>query len=123
MSVAIAQRPESLTMSGTCRVLGLNRSSVLQRRAGLVGCDSEKRSRKQTSQPRALTATEREAVRQLFRSEPYLNQPPAQIYQCLLEQGKAPCSMSTMHRILREKGENGRESEGLQFRFTPPTCS
>lgn len=111
MSLAIGQRPESLTMSGTCRVLGLNRSSVLQRRTGLVGGDSEKRSRKRTSQPRALSATEREAVKQLFRSEPYLNQPPTQIYQCLLEQGKATCSVSTMHRILREEGENGERRE------------
>ena len=34
-------------------------------------------------------------------------QPLAEAYQRLLEQGKAPCSVSTMHRILRQEGENG----------------
>lgn len=94
-------------MSAACRVLGLNRSSVLQRRAGLAGSNPGKRSRKQTSQPRALNAAERNEVKQLLRSEPYRNQTPAEIYQCLLEQGNAPCSISTMHRILRQEGETG----------------
>jgi len=94
-------------MSAVCRVLGLNRSTVLQRRAGLSGSNTEKRSRKHTSQPRALSTIERDEVKQLLRSEPFHNQTPAEIYQCLLEQGKAPCSISTMHRILREDGQNG----------------
>jgi putative transposase len=94
-------------MSAVCRVLGLNRSSVLQRRTGLVGSTVETRSRKQALQPRALSTEERDGVRRLLRSELYRNQTPAEVYQCLLEQGKAPCSISTMHRILRQEGENG----------------
>ena len=93
-------------MSKACHVLSLNRSSVLQRRAGLVG-DDAKRSRKQSVQPRALSPKEREDVRSLLQSDTYNNQPPAEVYQRLLEQDKAPCSVSTMHRILRERGENG----------------
>ena len=94
MSLAIEHRPERVSMSAVCRALGLNRSSVLRRRTGLVsGSTVEKRSRKQALQPRALSAEERDAVRRLLRSEPYHNQTPAEVYQCLLEQGRAPCSI------------------------------
>jgi putative transposase len=98
-------------MSAACRVLGLNRSSVLQRRLGRVGSDTRKHSRQQAAQPRALSGEERENVSVLLRSETYSNQPPAEIYQRLLEQGKAPCSISTMHRILRQEGGNGERRE------------
>lgn len=111
MNLAIDNRPMRVSMSAICRALGLNRSSVLQRRAGLVGSNAEKRSRKQTSQPRALSVVEREEVRRLLRSEPFRDQTPAEIYQYLLEQGKAPCSVSTMHRILREDGQHGERRD------------
>jgi len=96
-----------VSLSQVCRVLGLNRSSVYQRRAGLSGLSAEKRCRKNAPQPRALREAERENVLQTLRSEPFCNQPPAEVYQRLLEQGKAPCSVSTMHRILRQEDENG----------------
>jgi putative transposase len=35
------------------------------------------------------------------------DQPPAEVYQHLLECGNHLCSVSTMHRILREDDENG----------------
>ena len=106
MSLAIEQRPSRLPLSVACRVLGLNRSSVYQRRRGLAG-DKAKRCRKQAPQPRALSVQERQSVRDTLRSEAYRNQPPGEVHQCLLEKGEAPCSVSTMHRILREEGENG----------------
>ncbi len=68
MSLAIEHRPERVSMSAVCRALGLNRSSVLRRRTGLVGSTVETRSRKQALQPRALSAEERDEVRRLLRS-------------------------------------------------------
>lgn len=106
MRLAIEQRPSRLPLSVACRVLELNRSSVYQRRRGLVG-NKAKRCRKQAMQPRALSLVERQNVRDTLRSDEYRNQPPAEVHHRLLEQGKAPCSVSTMHRLLREKGENG----------------
>ena len=46
-------------------------------------------------------------VRDTFRSDEYCNQPPAEVRERLLEKGECPCSLSTMHRILCETGENG----------------
>ena len=106
MSLAIEQRPERLSLSVACQVLGLNRSSVYQRRRGLAG-DKAKRCRKKAPQPRALSVQERQNVRDTLHSEEYRNQPPAEVRERLLEKGEAPCSISTMHRILRETGENG----------------
>lgn len=106
MSVAIEHRPDRLPMSVACRVLGLNRGSVYQRRRGLVGGEA-KRCRKHSSQPRALSKQERQDVLDTLRSEEYCNQPPAEVHERLLENGEAKCSVSTMHRILRQEGENG----------------
>lgn len=106
MNLAIEQRPRRLPLSVACQVLGLNRSSVYQRRRGLAG-DKAKRSRKHSFQSRALSAKERQCVLDTLRSEEYRDQPPAEVRERLLEKGEAPCSVSTMHRILREQGENG----------------
>ncbi len=106
MNLAIEQRPERLPLSVACQVLGLNRSSVYQRRRGLVG-DQARRCRKLAPQPRALSPQERQSVRDTLHSEEYRDQPPAEVRERLLEKGEAPCSVSTMHRILRETGENG----------------
>ena len=106
MSLAIEQRPSRLPLNVACQVLGLNRSSVYQRRRGLAG-DKAKRCRKNSSQPRALSVEERQAVLDTLRSEEYCNQPPVEVHERLLEKGEAPCSVSTMNRLLRKKGENG----------------
>lgn len=58
-------------------------------------------------QPRALSAQERQNVRDILRSEDYQDQPPAEVHERLLEKGEALCSVSTMHRIQRKEDENG----------------
>lgn len=66
-----------------------------------------RRKRKATQQPRALSLHERTAVRDVLTSEQYFNQPPTQVYYSLLEQGTYLCSVSTMHRLMRENSLNG----------------
>lgn len=107
MSIALEQRPARVPLQVACRVLGLNRSSVYQRRRGLIGGDSTRRCRKNAHQPRALSGLERQDVLATLHSPDYCNQPPAEVHQRLLEKGQAPCSVRTMHRILSNDGENG----------------
>jgi putative transposase len=107
VKVAIEQRPKRLALTRACATLELNRSSVYQRRAGLIGTHANSRCRKTAPQPRALTTPERVEVTRTLRSTPYCDQPPAEVYQRLLEQGTVLCSVSTMHRLLRQEGENG----------------
>ena len=121
MSLTIEQRPKRVPLSVACQVLGLNRSSVYQRMKGLAGNDKTKRCRKQAVQPRALSRPKEQSVLATLRSPEYRNQPPAEVHQRLLEKGQAPCSVSTMHRLLRKEGENGerRNQRPAQYNAIP----
>ncbi|MGL6123457.1 MAG: DDE-type integrase/transposase/recombinase, partial [Shewanella sp.] len=44
-------------------------------------------------------------------SAQYHDQPPAQVYFSLLEQGIYLCSISTMHRLMRADGLNGERRQ------------
>src|SRR3546814_6661556 len=57
-----------------------------------------------------LSTQEREHVKELLGSDEYVNQPPVQVYYRLLQQSIYLCSISTMHRILREAEKIGRDS-------------
>ncbi len=107
MSTVIAQRPSRVPMVTACHALGLNRGTVYARRKRAASGEPPRRSRKASAQPRALSLAEREAVIETLHSEPYRDQPPAEVYQRLLEQKQHLCSVSTMHRILRSTRENG----------------
>jgi len=67
--------------------------------------------RELSAQPRALSAQERATVVETLHSEPYCDQPPAEVYQRLLERNRYLCSVSTMHRILRRVVENGDQRQ------------
>ncbi|MCP4874688.1 MAG: IS3 family transposase [Gammaproteobacteria bacterium] len=107
MNIVIEHRPDRLPMSVACQALGLNRSSVYERRRRAADNEPPRRSRKGSNQPRALSVQEREQVIETLHSEPYRDQPPAEVYQRLLEQNSYLCSVSTMHRLLHEQGGNG----------------
>lgn len=108
MKLVLEHRPERLPLATACRTLSLNRSSVYaRRRRALDDQSARRRCRTHTVQPRALSEPEREAVIELMQSEQYCDQPPVQVYQSLLEQQRYLCSISTMHRLLRSRKQNG----------------
>ena len=108
MNTLVAHRPERLPVVQACQALGLNRSSVYARRKGANNDHLEpRRSRQSVVQPRALSEQERMAVIKTMQSDEHADQPPAQIYQRLLEQQHYLCSVSTMHRLLRSQEQNG----------------
>ena len=106
MTLVTTARAPAVPLSRACDALGLNRSSVYARqRPRREGAHSITHAR--APQPRALAPTERRDVLSLLHSEAFHDQPPAQVYQHLLEQDRYLCSVSTMHRLLRAAGENG----------------
>jgi putative transposase len=107
MNAVIAQRPMRLPLTQACSSLELNRSSVYARKARAANDEPPNRARRDTVQPRALSPDERSKVIEVLRSDAHCDQPPAEIYQRLLEQQQYLCSVSTMHRILRSIGESG----------------
>lgn len=55
--------------------------------------------------PRALSAGEREAVREVLNSERFVDSSPRQVYATLLDEEVYLCSISTMYRILHDHEE------------------
>jgi putative transposase len=54
---------------------------------------------------RRLSQAERGVVLELLDSERFIDQPPREVYATLLEEGRFFCSIRTMYRLLRERGE------------------
>jgi len=107
VNTLIEQRPDRLPMSVACQALGLNRSSVYERRKRINHDTPSKRSRKTAVPPRALSVQEQAQIIETLRREPYQDQPPAEVYQRRLEDDQYLCSVSTMHRWLRKEDDNG----------------
>jgi len=108
VKILIEQRPDRLPMSVACKALSLNRSSVYGRLKKHKGNNTQpQRSRKTSRQPRALSQQECDHVIETLNSEAYCDQPPAEVYQRLLEEDKYLCSVSTMHRLLKKEKTHG----------------
>jgi putative transposase len=104
MSAVIEQRPEHLPLTAACYALQVHRSAVYHRARPNIANRSISASRKKAKQPRALSRPERQQILDVLHSESFCDQPPAQVFQKLLEQDTYLCSVSTMHRLLRKSG-------------------
>ena len=104
-----------------CHALALNRSTMYARRCRAAHDEAPRRSRRHAAQPRALSEAERATVVDTLHSEAYCDQPPAEAYQRLREQGQYLCSVSTMHRLLRSLQETGerRNQRPVQHHAIP----
>jgi putative transposase len=56
-------------------------------------------------QPRALSAAGRQLVLDNLHQERFWDAAPASVYATLLDEGRYLCSVSTLYRLLRERGE------------------
>jgi putative transposase len=121
VNTVLKQRPKRLPLARACHALGLNRSSVYARNKRAANEQTPRRSRKHAVQPRALSTQERQVVIEVMQSDAHGDQPPAQIYQRLLEQERYLCSVSTMHRLLRSVKQNGerRDQRPAQHHAVP----
>jgi len=107
--VVLEQRASVIPFATACRVLGVSRSGLYARRQrhAAAGDRTPATARRNSVQPRALSAQERDHIHQTLTSPRFRDQPPAQVYQSLLDDGVYLCSQSSMHRILRAHGQNG----------------
>lgn len=121
MMAVLHDRPASLPLTRACEALCLNRSTVYAHQRRAANDDRPKRCRKHSVQPKALTTEEREAVIDTLNSEPFIDQPPKEVYQRLLEGGQYLCSVSTMYRLQRTRGETGerRQQRAAQHNAIP----
>jgi putative transposase len=86
-----------------CRVLGEARARHYRRhrRSPLP----PRQTRSPRPQPRALSADERAALRDVLNSEAHVDEAPATVYAKLLDDGRYLGSVSTMYRVLRAHDE------------------
>jgi len=89
----------TIGVSRACEVLGVPRSSFYRAR------QPHPEPAPRPSPARALTATERNEVRQLLNSERFVDQAPRQVYAALLDEDIYLCHWRTMYRILAEHQE------------------
>ena len=110
MNLVLDERPASVPFAAACRALGVSRSAMYRRRdqrAAAGNAVAPSTGRKTSAQPRALNDDERRRVLDTLNSERFCDQPPAQIFHTLLDEGVRLCSIATMHRLLREQRQNG----------------
>jgi putative transposase len=101
---AVASLPPGGGLIGAaCAALGLSRASFHRRTATARRPPAPFRPRPRPA--RALAVSERQAVLDLLREPRFVDQPPAEVYAELLDQGLYHCSIRTMYRILHENGE------------------
>lgn len=114
MSVVESGLPANLSERKACEVLAVCRNTFAKAKWEQTFCGPPKpanRSRKHSAQPRALSHGERQQVLETLTSETYCNQPPTEVYFSLMEQDKYLCSISTMHRVLRENQLQGERRQ------------
>ena len=95
---------ESVGVATACQALNVLRSSFYHARWLAARSQSEQLAER-APHPRALTATEKEAVRQALNSERYRDDAPREVYATLLDEGTYLCHWRTMYRVLAEHNE------------------
>ena len=99
---AVNELKEVTGISQACRSLGVARASYYRflspNRRGAKPAKRKKPAR-------SLSETERQQVLDVLRSERFMDQPPAEVYAALLDEGIYMCSVRTMYRILSDEGE------------------
>jgi putative transposase len=103
--VTVAACDELIRLVGTtraCTLTGRSKATHYRALAGPVHGPPRPRD----TPPNALTAEERDRVLRLLRGPAYRDLAVAQVWAMLLDEGIYLCSQSTMHRLLREAGEN-----------------
>ena len=104
---AVGELTPLVGRKAACAAVGLSRASHY--RAHPVGPPRPPRPRRaeRAPQPRALTAPERARVLEVLHSQRFADAAPATVYATLLDEGTYLASISTMYRLLRERGETG----------------
>jgi putative transposase len=102
MSIVAELTQQGIQVKTACSALAVPRSSYYHRRQARSAVAT---LRCQPNSPRALSAEERQEVRETLNSERFADSAPRQVYGMLLDEGQYLCSVSTMYRILHEHEE------------------
>ena len=96
-----------LGVGAACRAVGRPRATHHRRTSPRHGPSAPPASRKGKRQPRSLSDAERREALAVLRSERFVDQAPASVYATLLDEDRYICSISSMYRLLADRGETG----------------
>jgi len=88
-------------MTRACSALALPRATAYRH----LRASPSRVCRPRRPNHRRLSQAERAEVLAVLDSERFIDQPPREVYATLLEEGRFLCSIRTMYRLLRERGE------------------
>ena len=101
-----------------CQSVGVSRASLYRRRRSAPPSTP---TRPRAPSPRALGATERQAVLDVLHSERFVDQSPAEVYATLLEEQTYLCAPRTMYRVLAAAREvRERRAQARHPVYTKP---
>ncbi len=103
--MTVATCDELIDLVGTARACALAGRSKATHYRAIAGPIYGPRKPRDTPS-NALSEDERDLVLRLLRGPAYRDLAVAQVWAMLLDEGMYLCSQSTMHRLLREAGEN-----------------
>ena len=93
-----------ISIAAACRVLSLSRATFYRGKeaAPVVGSTALQPCR---VPGRGLSVLEQERVVDELHSDRFMDKAPPQVYATMLDEGDYLCSISTMYRLLRKRGE------------------
>ncbi len=122
MAIIEARDASLVPILTACYALGLSRASLYRGRQPVY--DTCKPAPNRAASPRRLTELERKEIRDTFHLPEFADQPPAEVYAKLLEQGTYLASIRTMYRVLAEAGETReRRNERPPQAYTRPSLT
>jgi putative transposase len=111
----VQQRDPQIPLRTACAAVGLPRATVYRWRRPPPARAAKPRPRS----PRRLGDDERARVLEVLHSERFADQPPAEVYAALLEEGQYLASPRTMYRILAEAKESRERRPQRAPRYFP----
>ena len=103
-----------------CAALGVSRATLYRQTAP----PSPPSCAVRAPSPRRLDESERQAVLDVLHSEPFVDQPPPEVYATLLSRGIYLASIRTMYRLLAERGESAeRRAQRTPLKHTKPSLT
>lgn len=114
----LQQRDPAIPFRTACKALALNRATAYRR----LRPPCQRSAHVRPSSPRRLSELERDAILEVLHSERFADQPPAEIYAALLEEGTYLASPRSMYRILASRSES-KERRAQRAPRSAPTPS
>lgn len=103
---AVMELAPQLGLRAACDAVGASHAGYYRRhRQSPAPLRTQPIPHRQRHQPRALTATERQAILDVLHSDRFVDLAPAQVWAILLDEGVYLGSESTFYGLLRQAGE------------------